>query len=87
MQRQEGENNGRETDMSPLLRVGCKLTANRKSINNDNHNNNLEAGDTHIQPGNQKSICGGVNIEEMLMAQEKKERTPAFEYVMTTGRP
>lgn len=46
--RQEGENNGRETDMSPLLRVGCKLTANRKSINNDNHNNNLEAGDTHI---------------------------------------
>lgn len=34
--------------MSPLLRVGCKLTANRKSINNDNHNNNLEAGDTHI---------------------------------------
>lgn len=58
--------------ISSTQRVGCKLTANRKAINNDNSNNNLEAGDTHIQPGNQKSICGGVNIEEMLMAHEKK---------------
>lgn len=58
--------------VSSTRKVGCKLTANRKAINNDNSNNNLEAGDTHIQPGNQKSICGGVNIEEMLMAQKRK---------------
>lgn len=57
--------------VSSTQRVGSKLTANRKAINNDNGNNNLEAGDTHIQPGNQKSICGGVNIKEMLMAQKK----------------
>lgn len=76
----------RYRNVSSTQRVGSKLTANRKAINNDNGNNNLEAGDTHIQPGNQKSICGGVNIEEMLMAQEKKS-TPASEYIMTTGRP
>ena len=54
--------------------VGCKLTANRKFINNVNHNNNLETGDTHIQPGNQKSICGGVNIEEI----KKKKKKNSF---------
>lgn len=57
--------------MSQRYRNVCsKITANREAINNDNDNNNLEAGDTYIQPGNQKSICGGVNIEEMLMAQK-----------------
>lgn len=76
----------RYRNVSSTQRAGSKLTANRKAINNDNGNNNLGAGDTHIQPGNQKSICGGVNIEEMLMAQEKKS-TPASEYIMTTGRP
>lgn len=34
--------------VSTTQRVGCKLTANRKAINNDNGNNNLGAGDTHI---------------------------------------
>lgn len=34
--------------VSSTRKVGCKLTANRKAINNDNSNNNLEAGDTHI---------------------------------------
>lgn len=58
-------------------RVGCKLTANRKFINNVNHNN-LEAGDKRIQPGNQKSICGGVNIEEM---EKKQKNKPASAFV------
>ena len=34
--------------VSSTQRVQSKLTANRKAINNDKGNNNLEAGDTHI---------------------------------------
>lgn len=62
---------GTDTDMSFSCAVYRKLSANRKAINNDKHNNNLEAGDTQIFAGNQKYICRGVNIKEMLMAQKK----------------
>lgn len=38
----------RHRNVSSTQRAGRKLTANRKDINNDNGNNNLEAGDAHI---------------------------------------
>lgn len=40
------------------------------ALNNANGNNHLRAEDTHVGLGNQKSISGGVNIEEMLMAEK-----------------
>lgn len=45
---------------------------NIRDINNDNSDNNLETGDTHILSGNQCSICESVNIEKILMVEEAR---------------